>query len=272
MGIKKQIAEKLRKRAEPEPEPASASVSPYPYPKQPPELVSFNCENSPTEFLLVSGLYNALLAKGFGVPIVGLMQGWHPGYATLPLFADAKRIEIVISRVPHNIAPPRELAQAASVSANAANNLEFLRSVAGDDWIRERSVVSNDGVFDVARLRRQFGNDPMMRGEYLKHFVEFPVDAEHLTRLCAPPAAPPRTPEFRDSSTLYWNYGINPVAPNQEAPGTGCRDSRYGELEVMRATAAARKEAEGELDFVDRMNDWRPSAEVLKSMKDWNKS
>src|SRR5690348_11716128 len=273
MDIKKKLSEKIRrKHAEPEPAPVPTPIVPaFPFSKTPPPIVMFNINesNPPESFLLVEGEYNAHLAKGFSVSVVGLSE-WHPSFRAR--FANAKRIEVVISRVPHGVKPNPEFAQAAAKSASVEANLQFLRSIAADEWIRERCVVSNDGVFEMARLRRQFGNDPMARGAYLKNFVAFPTDIDDLTQLCTPPPKPQKILQTPDMS-LYWDYGVNPVAPSLvEAPGSGGRDTRRGDLEFQRAMAAARKEAEAEIDFADKLG-WNaaPSAEVLESLKDWNK-
>ena len=72
-------------------------------------------------FFLVCGEQNAIYARGYAQPAIGI-ETWHPSYASLPAFPAAERIWVV-------------------VTANEENRA-FVLSLAADITIRERCVVS----------------------------------------------------------------------------------------------------------------------------------
>ena len=76
-------------------------------------------------FFLVRGSLNQRYARGYAQPAVGI-EVWHHEYASLPAFQAIERIWMVMN--------------------SSEDNGAFLLSIAGDIWIRERCLVSVDGL------------------------------------------------------------------------------------------------------------------------------
>jgi hypothetical protein len=262
----KSILDKFR-REKPEPLTVSSSLSPS---RRVPDFVAFNCENNPTEVVLVQGLFNAVLMKGFGIPVVGL-DAWYPEYKDRAPFRDLKLGEVVISRVPHEVKPPAEFADAAKASADLNRNIELLVSIAKDTWIRKRCIVSNAGVFSMAQRRRLFGTDFLSRYGYLKVFSEFPATPEGISTLCIPPLAPERAPEPSPTAYLTRNIAVNPYSPAIEVASGSA--SRYDPDTARFLSLTRHAEPSEGLDIVDRLGgNPPPTEEQRQSVKDWNKS
>jgi hypothetical protein len=156
------------------------------------EPILHNITPDTKEFMLVVGSYNADVARGFAQPVVGLRAAWNPKYSKLPPFSNAVRIEFVISRVPPvsyaTSGQTPEMQRAAIASANLENNIDALRSIASDPWMRSRCVISNDGVFEMAKERFR-ARDFNLQQVYLKKFQPCP-QAEHvrlIDEFCKPP-------------------------------------------------------------------------------------
>jgi predicted DNA-binding protein (UPF0251 family) len=85
-----------------------------------------------TSFFLVMGAQNQQYAKGYAQPCIGIEQ-WHREYARLPVFRDAERVWVVVNL--------------------SEDNQAFVMSLAADIWVRERCVISTQGVQHVAKAR-----------------------------------------------------------------------------------------------------------------------
>jgi hypothetical protein len=183
------------------PPPAPAFVAPVP----PPEPCGSVPEGTKA-FLLVHGQLNQEFAKNCGQHALGI-ESWHYEYAFLPAFQDAERIRVVITR--------------------EEDNRRFLLSLAGDIAIRERCVISTDGVQDVVKskraleLTRRYEHQTFNRQlfETLHKFQAIPP-MNHGAKLNALLAPPPTESEDKIVSFAgswgndWWRHGGN---------GTGAR-------------------------------------------------
>ena len=145
-------------------------------------------------FFLVRGEQNAIYARGYDQPAIGI-EVWHHEYASLPAFQAAERIWVV-------------------VTANEENRA-FVLSLASDITIRERCMVSvgklhgdMNHVQCVCKSRRQMerphdGSWPDTSGfEAIFHFqpVPLPSHKDKLAALLAKPPEPDRPSPFGGSS------------------------------------------------------------------------
>jgi hypothetical protein len=166
-----------------------------PAPSTPPGLILHNILPLTCEFMLCFGKYNAEVCRSWAQPVVGLSeQGWFPEYVTMFPFTQAKRIEVVISRV----VPQRpvgsldcapESTKNAIASADRDTNIRMLMSFLRDPWICNRAVLSNGGVFHTAQERFESRHFPTHRKEYFRHFTKFSdVRVGDVAALCEPPS------------------------------------------------------------------------------------
>ena len=86
-------------------------------------------------FFLVHGEMNAIYARGYNQPAVGIGK-WHQQYSTLPAFSQAERIWVVLN--------------------DTEDNLSFVTSIAADKAIRRRCLISTKGVQLVTKSKMQW--------------------------------------------------------------------------------------------------------------------
>jgi hypothetical protein len=105
-------------------------------------------------FFLVHGEMNAIYARGYNQPAVGIGK-WHQKYSTLPAFSQAERIWVVLN--------------------DTEDNLSFVTSIAADKAIRRRCLISTKGVQLVTKSKmlweRSFSSG-ISPEEYRRHFEE----------------------------------------------------------------------------------------------------
>ena len=175
---------------------APAFVAPVPPPKP--------CGSVPAgtkAFLLVHGQSNQEFTKNCAQHALGI-ETWHQEYASLPDFQDAVRIWVVITR--------------------EEDNRQFLLSLASDVAIRERCVISTDGVQYVVKSKRaierrrryEHQNFDRQLFETIHKFQPIPP-MNHTDKLNALLAPPPTESEDWTVSLAgswgndWWRHGGN---------------------------------------------------------------
>src|ERR1700751_2290621 len=97
-----------------------------------------------TEFMVVVGKYNFSVCRSFGIPVVGLPDGWHSEYQFYYPFSTCRGAEFVITRsLPPSTASvdlplSAEMKRAAAMSADYATTLRAVTAIAADKWARAR--------------------------------------------------------------------------------------------------------------------------------------
>lgn len=184
------------------PKPAPVPVVPPPEPHGL-DSIPAGCK----AFFLVRGEQNAIYARGHDQPAVGI-EVWHHEYASLPAFQAAERIWMVMN--------------------SSEDNRAFLLSIAGDIWIRERCLVSVDGLtvhnppvrppdvwvqlvckFRLLMERPRDGSWPDNSGfEAIFNFqpVPLPSHTDKLAALVAPASKPDRPNPFGGVEEWRWRW------------------------------------------------------------------
>lgn len=245
------------------------------------DFVLHNIAADTTNFLLVIGKYNGEVCRGFNQPCVVLTRGWFPSYANLHPFAGATRIELVISREVPNATIQREWrgSEAATEqfaqqrmreiadSANPKLNAEVVRALAMDSTIRDRAMISNAGVFQIAQERFRARADIWRQQAYLKHFQPVPKAnaVQAIEEFCKPIRRAAQQLPFETPWLLPNRF--NPVQPAVQVAGSV--DTRSGEIEIARvAIEASLKKPSGSWDVVDELQ----AAETRSLRKKWAES
>jgi hypothetical protein len=148
-----------------------------------------NITDGTKEFFLVRGELNVTYAKGYAQPAVGIEE-WHAEYMELPAFQKVERVWVVIT--------------------NTEDNARFVLSLARDIAIREKCLISTEGVQSVCKLRLQLDRaHNVSYFESLFHFqpIPLPSHADKLTALTwRKPIPEPATPTIEDPNYWMWQH------------------------------------------------------------------
>lgn len=128
-------------------------------------------------------------AKGYAQPAVGIEE-WHSEYMELPAFQNVERVWVVITET--------------------EDNVRFVMSLAKAIEIREKCLISTEGVQWVCKLRLQMDRaHDVWNFESLFHFQPIPLPS-HVNKLAEltwrKPIPEPATPAIKDPN--YWMWQV----------------------------------------------------------------